>query len=114
MIEHAKLCRALDGALVESSARYEAAQRDAYLSYVYAAETETLTDVRRSLEDGMSVEELAAKLRERIPALEQAMREEDEHPTFNWYNEHYHYLRLEGQRDAWRAVQRILLINSGR
>ena len=114
MIEHAALCAALDGALTEGKARYEVAQQDVYLSYICAAEVKTLTYLRQSLEDGMTVQELAAKLRERIPELEQAMREEDEHPTFDWDNEHYHYLCLEGQRDAWRTVQRILLTPSRR
>ena len=114
MIEREDLCAALEAELVESRARYEVAQDDACLSYVYAAETKTLIHVCQSLEDGMSVAELAAKAREKIPELEQAMREEDEHPTFDWDNEHYHYLCYEGQRDAWRAVQRILLLAPGR
>lgn len=108
MTEHAALCAALEEALAESRARYEAEKDDAYRSYVYVSKTETLADLLRKTRDGMSADELAQQARKMLPELEEAMREEDEHPTFDWDNEHYYYLLYEGQRDAWRVVQRIL------
>lgn len=107
-MEQTELCAALEGALAGSKARYEAAKDDAYLSYVYVSESETLADLLRKIRDGLSADGLAEQAREMIPNVEQAMEEEDAHPTFDWDNEHYRYLLLEGQRDAWRTVQKLL------
>ena len=107
-MEHAELCAALAEALTRCRARYEAAREDAHLSHVYAAEIETLEALAGRAANGVSAAELAAQAHKKLPELEQAMHEEYEHPTFDWYNEHYHYLRLEGQRDAWLTVQTLL------
>lgn len=107
-MEHAELCAALAGALAQSRARYEEARRDPFDSHVYAAEAETLEELCQSLRGGMSAEALAAQMRKTIPALEEAMAEELEHPTFDWYGEHIHYLRLKGRHAAWRTARELL------
>lgn len=107
-MEHAELCAALAGALARSKARYEEARHDPFDSHVYAAEAEALEELCQSLRDGLSAEALAARQQTMLPELEQAMAEELEHPTFDWYGEHYHYLRLKGRLAAWRAVRELL------
>lgn len=107
-MEQTKLCAALGEALAASRAQYEKARNDAFLSHVYAAKAETLEFLCRRAAEGLSAEELLQQAHQRIPELEEAMQEEDVHPTFDWDNEHYYYLRYEGQRDAWRAAQKIL------
>lgn len=107
-MEQAELCAALEEALAAGRAQYEKARNDAFLSHVYASKAETLEFLCKRAAEGLPAKELAEQAREKIPELEEAMREEDEHPTFDWDNEHYHYLRYEGRRDAWRAVQKIV------
>ncbi len=111
-MEHAELCAALAEALAQSRARYEEVRHDPFDSHVCAAEIETLEELCQRLQDGMSVAEFAAQAQEQVPALEAAMQEEYEHPTFDWYGEHYHYLRLEGRCDAWKTAQKLLEQNA--
>lgn len=107
-MEHAELCAALAEALAQSRARYEEVRHDAFDSHVRAAEAETLEELCQSLRDGMGAEALAAQAQKTVPELEEAMQEELEHPTFDWYGEHYHYLRLKGRYAAWKTVHGLL------
>lgn len=102
------MCAALEEALAAGREQYEKARDDAFLSHVYASKVETLEFLCRRAVEGLSAEELAQEAQEKIPRVQQLMQEEDEHPTFDWYNEHYYYLLYEGEYDAWRAVQKIL------
>ena len=85
-MEQTELCAALEEALAASRAQYEKARDDDFLSHVYAAKAETLEYLCRRAAEGLSAEELLEQARKRIPELEEAMREEDEHPTFDWDN----------------------------
>ena len=107
-MKQAELCAALEQALAAGRTQYEKARDDAFLSHVYASKVETLEFLCRRAEKGLSAEEFAKEAQARIPRLQQLMKEEDRHPTFNWDNEHYYYLRYEGERDVWRAVQGIV------
>ena len=113
-MEQTELCAALEEAIAASKAQYEKARDDAFLSHVYASKVETLEFLCRRAVRGLSAEEFAKEAQARIPRLQQLMQEEEAHPTFNWDNEHYYYLRYEGERDAWRAVQKLLEENRGR
>ena len=36
------------------------------------------------------------------------MEQELERPSFDWYDEHYQYKRLEGRRNACQTIEKLL------
>lgn len=88
-------------------AAYEKEQDDAYLSNVYHAKLEELQSLRQRFAE-MGATELLDSLRREQPALEARLREEEEHPTFYWYDEHHHAKQLTGILDARRSVMELL------
>lgn len=93
----------LQALITRSEAAYEAAKNDSYLSHVYRAKTDELRRLALHLEEE-GPEELLRRLRAELPELEEELAQELEHPTFDWYDEHYHAKVLEGVLDARRAV----------
>lgn len=93
--------------IAQCETAYETEKDDAYLSNVRHAELEELQSLSRRL-DEQGPEELLRCLREEQPILESRLREEEEHPTFDWYDEHHHAKRLTGILAARRSVTNLL------
>lgn len=102
-----ELERALEELTGQCRADYEANACDPYDSHIYAAKLEMLEELACRLEQ-LGAPELLRRLEEEQPGVERALEREAECPSFDWYNEHYHYLRLEGNLDARRAVRAAL------
>ncbi|MDE5892342.1 MAG: hypothetical protein K2H45_05430 [Acetatifactor sp.] len=93
--------------IVQCKAAYEAEKDDAFLSNVRHAELEELQSLSQRLQE-MEPAELLRFLREEQPALEARLKEEEDHPTFDWYDEYHHAKRLAGVLAARRSVMKLL------
>lgn len=93
--------------IAECEAAYEEEKDSPFLSVIRHEEIEELRRLALRLRDA-GPEELLRQLKAEQPALEQALKDEDEHPTFDWYDEHYHAKRLMGVLDAHRKVRGLL------
>ena len=100
--------QALERAIAESRARYEADQHNADVSASRASEWQTLCEWRGFLQNGEPSAALREKLAAALPGLKEELAREAEHPSFDWYDEHYHYKRLAGVLDAYRIVLPLL------
>lgn len=107
-MESPELYAKIEQEIAQSHARYEAEQNDAQFSTTRAVELETLRLLLQRLRDGETREALRAWLREEMPRLEEELEREFHCPTFDWYDEHYHYKRLAGERDACRKMEQLL------
>lgn len=108
MTEQEALQAQIEQEISKSQARLQKDRKDSYWSHVWAAEEEELCSLCQRLKEGESREEMLAWLRQRLPQTEQWMRDELDHPTFDWYDEHYHYKRLEGRRNAYKIMENLL------
>lgn len=93
--------------IVQCEAAYEAEKDDAFLSNVRHAELEELQSLSQRLRETEPAELLRC-LREEQPALEARLKEEEDHPTFDWYDEYHHAKRLAGVLAARRSVIKLL------
>ncbi len=100
--------QALERAIAESRARYEADQHNADVSASRASEWQTLCEWRGFLQNGEPSAALRKKLAAALPGLKEELAREAEHPSFDWYDEHYHYKRLAGVLDAYRILLPLL------
>ncbi len=100
--------QALERAIAESRARYEADQHNADVSASRASEWQTLCEWRGFLQNGEPSAALREKLAAALPGLKEELAREAEHPSFDWYDEHYHYKRLAGVLDAYRILLPLL------
>lgn len=100
--------QALERAIAESRARYEADQHNADVSASRASEWQTLCEWRGFLQNGEPSAALRKKLAAALPGLKEKLAREAEHPSFDWYDEHYHYKRLAGVLDAYRILLPLL------
>ena len=100
--------QALKRAIAESRARYEADQHNADVSASRASEWQTLCEWRGFLQNGEPSAALRKKLAAALPGLKEELAREAEHPSFDWYDEHYHYKRLAGVLDAYRILLPLL------
>lgn len=98
----------LEEQIVLCEAEYQRYKDDTFYSYIYAEKLKTLQYFMECLQKEEDLGSFKARLEERLPELEAAKKEEDEHPTFNWYDEHYHYKVLEGTCDAYRCMLKLL------
>ncbi len=103
-----KLYSTIEDAIAACEKKYHDVQDDSYLSHTAAAHLKTLRELQGQLTEGMAPEELLASLREKLPELIAYRDAEFEHPTFDWYNEHYYYLRADGECDAYQEMIGIL------
>lgn len=86
---------------------------DAFLSTIRNSELETLRTLCERLKGEKSKERLRTELSGWLLELEKAKKREEEYPSFDWYDEHYHYKVLEGQCAAYRDVLELLEAESG-
>lgn len=93
--------------IVQCKAAYEEEKNDAFLSNVRYAELEELQNLSLRLHETEPAVLLRC-LREEQPALEAQLKEEEDHPTFNWYDEYHHAKRLAGVLAARRSVMKLL------
>lgn len=100
--------QALERAIAESRARYEADQHNADVSASRASKWQTLCEWRGFLQNGEPSAALREKLAAALPGLKEELAREAEHPSFDWYDEHYHYKRLAGVLDAYRILLPLL------
>ena len=100
--------QALERAIAESRARYEADQHNADVSASRASEWQTLCEWRGFLQNGEPSAALREKLAAALPGLKEELAREAEHPSFDWYDEHYQYKRLAGVLDAYRILLPLL------
>ncbi len=108
MAELRQLLAKMEEEIAKAQERYQADQEDSYLSHVRAAEIEALQALRQRLRRGESMEELSAWIRQELSRLEENMEQELNRPSFDWYDEHYQYKRLEGRRDAYKIAVGII------
>ena len=108
MTEQEALWAGVRQEIARAQAQYQEEQEDSYLSHVRAAEEQTLQALYERLQAGESGKELLAWLRQELPRLEEWMEQELERPSFDWYDEHYHYKCLEGRRNACQTIEKLL------
>ena len=110
-MEKARLYAKIEDEIARSRARYEKNQADSNISTSCAKELETLRYLYERLKGGESPEGLLADLRRKLPEMKSLMDREAEFPSFDWYDEHYHYKVLDGQCDAYEWM--IALLEQG-
>ena len=98
----------IEDEIAQSQLRYEADENDSYIGTVRRAELESLQYLYSRLKDGEEAEEFLAWLRAKLPELEERRERELESPSFDWYDDHYHYKVLDGQCDAYRIMIKLL------
>lgn len=81
---------------------------DSFYSYIYSSRLKDTRELTEKLRQGETPAELIEFLHAALPRAEQALQEEEEHPRFDWYDEHYYAKLIMGQIDAYKAVLKIL------
>ena len=107
-MEYKGLCRKIEEKMAECREKCVEDKDDPFWSHVRHSELETL----EIFYDRIQKEGLPAlwqtDLKERLAELEKEKKKEEESPSFDWYDEHYHYKVLEGQCAAYKAVLELL------
>ena len=75
---------------------------------VISSKRETLRSFQRCLLEGQRAQELGARLTEELPRLLADREDEAQHPSFDWYDEHYLYKILDGKCEAYQCMLRLL------
>lgn len=107
-MDRSTLYRKIEEKIAECGEKYEKDKDDSYLSHIRNSELETLEALYGRIRREEPSATMKADLKNRLCELEKAKKREDESPSFSWYSEHYHYLVLDGQCDAYRTVINIL------
>lgn len=107
-MERSELFAKIEIEISQSQLRYEADRDNAHLSTIRVKELETLQNLYDRLKSGEEAEALLNKLKEDLPELEEMKEQEFLHPSFDWYDEHYHYKVLDGRCDAYRIMIKLL------
>lgn len=108
VMEYAALCEKIEEKITECQEKYEKDRKDPYWSHTRSSELERMEAFYESIQkEGLSAVQLP-DLKERLAELEREKKREEEYPTFDCYGEHYHYLVLEGQCDAYRSMIKLL------
>ena len=97
----------MEALIAACEAAYDTDRNSSYLSHVRRAELEELRRLEGRLREAGPAA-LLEQLRAEEPALRQALQEELDHPSFDWYDGHYQYKVLEGVQDARRSVMKLL------
>lgn len=107
-MEYAVLCEKIEEKIAECREKYEKDRNDSFMSHVRSSELNRMEAFYENIQkEGLSAVRLP-DLRERLAELEREKKREEEYPTFDWYGDHYHYLVLEGQCDAYRSMIELL------
>ena len=104
----AVLCSAMEEKIACCKAAYERHKDDAFLSTLYAHKLQSFEGYRRRLQAGEAAQALLMELQQALPALKQDREREAESPTFDWYDDHYHYKVLSGQYEAMAEMIELL------
>lgn len=110
-MEKSELSEKIEEKITACGKKYDEARQDAFFSTVYGSELETWRFFLECLENDRAQEDAAAlqsDLKKRFCELEAEKEREDHCPSFSWYGDHYNYLVLEGQCDAYRGMLEIL------
>lgn len=107
-MEYEGLYKKIEEKIAECREKYKRDENDSYLSHVRNSELETLEALYDRIRKEELSETLEADLKKRLCELEKAKEQEDMAPSFSWYGEHYHYLVLDGQCDAYKCMIRLL------
>ena len=107
-MEDTGLCGKIEEKMAECRGKCVRDRDDPFLSIVWHSELEMLEAFYdRIRKEGLPAVQ-QADLRERLAELEKEKKKEEEHPSFDWYDEHYHYKVLEGQCAAYKVVLELL------
>lgn len=87
-------------------AEYQRRAGDAFLSTILAEKLATLRHFLEGLQEGRQLE--VPRLEEELSQMEAERDGEAEHPSFDWYDEHYVYKVLEGRCDGYRCMLKLL------
>lgn len=108
MMEYTKLCEKIEKRIAICREKYEKDRKDPFMSHIRNSELETLeTLYDRIQKEGVSAA-LQADLKDRLARQEEAKDREEAAPSFSWYGEHYHYLVLDGECNAYRSMIELL------
>ena len=107
-MEKPELYTKIEEVIDRSRMRYEEVKEDWYSSTVRAEELRTLQSLYERLKNGESRENLLVEMKKKLPELEDWMEGELERPTFDWYDDHYHYKILDGQHSAYKIMIDLL------
>lgn len=110
-MEYSELAEKMEERIAACEKKYEKMRQDAFLSTVYSSELETWRFLLEHLENDGGQKDAAtlqADLKKRLCELEEEKEREEHCPSFSWYGDHYHYLVLEGQCDAYRGMVELL------
>lgn len=107
-MEYTELCGKIEEKIAECREKYAKDRENPFWSHVRNSELERMEAFyERIQKEGLSTLRLS-DLKERLAELEKEKKREEEYPSFDWYGEHYHYLVLEGQCDAYRSMIELL------
>lgn len=88
--------------------RYEEDKNDSFLSTIRHSEWKTMEILYERVKDAEQPENLLPELEEKLAELEIEKEKEDRYPSFDWYDEHYHYKVLDGQCDAYKYMIKLI------
>ncbi len=105
-----ELNREIEEKIALCEQRYEENKEDSFLSVILDSELRKLQTLYGRIRNEMPAdqEKMLAELKAEFAELEKDREREEHSPTFDWYDEHYHYKVLDGQCDAYRSVIGIL------
>lgn len=110
-MEKSEFSKKIQDKIAACEEKYEKARQDSFFSTVYSSELETWRFFLERLENDSGQKDAAAlqsDLKKRLCELEAEKEREDHCPSFSWYGDHYNYLVLEGQCDAYRGMLELL------
>ncbi len=103
-----ELYREIEEKIALSREEYEEYKSDVQWSVTVAKKLEAFEHILSLLKKGQSPEALLADLKEELPGMEEERDREAIYPSFDWYDEHYHYKILEGWCIAYKEVIKLL------
>lgn len=107
-MEYTELCGKIEEKIAECREKYERDREDPFWSHTRSSELNRMETFYESIRKGGLSALRLSDLKERLAELEKEKKREEEYPSFDWYGEHYHYLVLEGQCDAYRSMIELL------
>lgn len=105
-----KACEVLKMAIKMADDNYRINKDDSYSSIFYTHKKKKLEKVLSQLENSAHMDFLLRELRQERLRLIDLSEEEEEHPTFDWYGEHYWEIVCDGQTAGCEEAIGILEI----
>ena len=107
-MDYLKLLEKIEEKIALCEKRYEEDKNDAFLSTIKHSEWKTVESLYEQVKNAEQPENLLPEWKEKLAELEVEKEEEDRHPSFDWYDEHYHYKVLDGQCDAYKGMIKLM------